>query len=156
MHFLRKYADENAKKIDRFSDAALEHVAGYAWPGNVRELENVIERAVVLCDGNAIEVEHLPQEVSPAPREHIGPQIPGWTMADIERYAILKTLETSGGSTTRAADVLGISVRKIQYKLQEFGAAPKSRIPAIHGPDRRIAAQSASASLPLPLPADEN
>jgi two-component system response regulator HydG len=52
-------------------------------------------------------------------------------MADIERYAILTTLEACGGSTTRAADVLKISVRKIQYKIQEFGAAPKSRVPAV-------------------------
>jgi len=138
MHFLHKYADENGKTIERFSDAALERIAGYGWPGNVRELENVIERATVLCDGAAIEVDHLPQDVSPAPREHVGPQIPGWAMSDIERYAILKTLEANGGSTTRAAEVLGISVRKIQYKLQEFGAAPKSRVPAVHG-DRRTA-----------------
>lgn len=132
LHFLKKYAEENGKKIERFTDKALERITGYPWPGNVRELENVIERAVVLCDGDAIGVEHLPPEVTPAPQEHAGPQIPGSTMADIERYAILKTLEANGGSTTKAADVLDISVRKIQYKLQEFGAAPKSGVPVLH------------------------
>ena len=53
-------------------------------------------------------------------------------MADIERHAILSTLEATGGSTGRAAEILGISVRKIQYKLQEYGAAPKSGIPALN------------------------
>ncbi|MBM4361060.1 MAG: sigma-54-dependent Fis family transcriptional regulator [Deltaproteobacteria bacterium] len=133
VHFLRRFAEENGKAIERFSDAALERISGYAWPGNVRELENVVERAVVLCDETEIGIAHLPPEVCPAPREQAGPRIPGWSMADIERYAILKTLESCGGSTTRAAEVLEISVRKIQYKLQEFGAAPKSRTPAVSG-----------------------
>ena len=132
-HFLRKYAEENGKAITRFSDAALARLAGYDWPGNVRELENVIERAVVIAEADTIEPQHLPPEVSPLPKEHAGPEIPGWSMADIERYAILRTLETCGGSTTKAADILGISVRKIQYKIQEFGAAPKSHMPAVNG-----------------------
>ncbi len=153
MHFLHKYSQENEKTIDRFSDAALERIIGYGWPGNVRELENVIERAVVLCDRNAIDVEHLPPDVSPLPREQIGPKIPGSTMADIERYAILKTLEVNAGSTTKAADVLGISVRKIQYKLQEFGAAPKSRVPAVHS-DRKTPAPSAFDSPDPERPGD--
>jgi DNA-binding NtrC family response regulator len=52
-------------------------------------------------------------------------------MDEIERYAITQTLEACGGSTSRAAELLGISVRKIQYKLQEYGAAPKSKLPAV-------------------------
>ena len=64
------------------------------------------------------------------------PTIPGSNMADIERFAILKTLEAYGGSTSKAAEVLGISVRKIQYKLHEYGAAPKSLVPAIRRSDK--------------------
>jgi DNA-binding NtrC family response regulator len=131
MHFLRRYSEENAKQTDHFSDAALARLVGYAWPGNVRELENVVERAVVLADGESIEPTHLPPEVVPASESRAAPLIPGSSMADIERYAILTTLEAQGGSTSRAADVLGISVRKIQYKLQEYGKAPKSGVPAL-------------------------
>jgi DNA-binding NtrC family response regulator len=57
--------------------------------------------------------------------------MPGSTMADIERHAILTTLESVGGSTSKAAEILGISVRKIQYKLQEYRAAPKSHVDAV-------------------------
>lgn len=130
--FLKRYAEENGKRVERLSESALSRLAAYTWPGNVRELENVIERAVVLAEGGAIEAEHLPAEVVPGPN-HGAPPIPGSTMGDIERYAILTTLAAQGGSTSRAADVLGVSVRKIQYKLQEYGSAPKSGVPAIIG-----------------------
>jgi two-component system, NtrC family, response regulator AtoC len=131
MHFLQHFAKENAKNVQRLSDAALARFVGYDWPGNVRELENVIERAVVLAEGDVIEPGHLPPEVMPSNENRTAPLIPGSSMADIERYAILSTLEAQGGSTSRAADVLGISVRKIQYKLQEYGRAPKSGVPAL-------------------------
>jgi DNA-binding NtrC family response regulator len=131
MHFLKRFADDNGKRLERFDDEALVRLKSYTWPGNVRELENVIERAVVMADGECVSAAALPSEVAPMTEEAEGPRIPGASMADLERYAILKTLEAHGGSTTKAADVLGISVRKIQYKIQEFAAAPKSRIPAI-------------------------
>jgi DNA-binding NtrC family response regulator len=132
MHFLRRYSEENAKRVERLSEAAITRLAAYHWPGNVRELENVMERAVVLAEGGVVEAEHLPPEVVPGPNMG-APPVPGSTMGDIERYAILTTLAAESGSTSRAADVLGISVRKIQYKLQEYGSAPKSGIPAIIG-----------------------
>ena len=130
--FLKRYAEENGRRVERLSESALSRLAAYTWPGNVRELENVVERAVVLAEGGVIEAEHLPAEVVPGPN-HGAPPIPGSTMGDIERYAILTTLAAQGGSTSRAADVLGVSVRKIQYKLQEYGSAPKSGVPAIIG-----------------------
>jgi DNA-binding NtrC family response regulator len=86
----------------------------------VRELENAVERAVVLCDGRRVEKKHLPPTVVPADQRDGPPPIPGSTIADLERYAILKTLEACGGSTSRAATVLGVSPRKIQYKLHEY------------------------------------
>jgi DNA-binding NtrC family response regulator len=118
--FLRRYAAENGKTIDTFTDDALRTLLEYRWPGNVRELENVIERAVVLCDGTRIERKHLPPSVIPSSERDGPPPIPGSTIADLERYAILKTLEACGGSTSRAATVLGVSPRKIQYKLHEY------------------------------------
>ncbi len=135
-HFLERFARENSKRVERFSDGALAQIVAYNWPGNVRELENVVERAVVLTEGHTIEQHHLPAELGAADAESSTPTIPGSTMADIERHAILTTLECQGGSTSRAAEVLGISVRKIQYKLHEYGAAPKSAIPAVRRPEK--------------------
>jgi len=132
--FLGRYAGENGKTIEGFSDDALRVLAGYDWPGNVRELENVVERAVVLCDGPHVEAKHLPPSIASlsrsGPEGDAAPRVPGSTIADLERYAILKTLEACGGSTSKAAMVLGISARKIQYKLHEYSAgqagAPKT------------------------------
>ncbi|HEY2368421.1 MAG TPA: helix-turn-helix domain-containing protein, partial [Polyangiaceae bacterium] len=143
--FLKRYADENGKPIESIADDALEAFAAYPWPGNVRELENVIERAVVLCDGKAvagsseggtvrlaIEKRHLPQSLrggEEAIDANAGPPpVPGTSIYDLERWAILKTLEACGGSTSKAAMILGISTRKVQYKLHEYsgGKPPKS------------------------------
>ncbi len=130
--FLDKYSRENDKHVESFSDEALARLAAYDWPGNVRELENVVERAVVLADGNCIELRHLPAELEPGQLDRSGISIPGSSMADIEKHAILATLEMCGGSTSRAAEMLGISVRKIQYRLHEYGEAPKSLAPTLH------------------------
>jgi len=131
LHFLKRFAEENGKTVNTISDATLALLANHPWPGNVRELENVVERAVVLAEGNALEPQHLPPEFVTASRRGGAPPIPGATMDEIERYAIMKTLESAAGSTSKAAEMLGISVRKIQYKLQEYGAAPKSHVPAV-------------------------
>jgi two-component system response regulator HydG len=129
-HFLRKYAAENGKELRGFSAEALEHLAAYNWPGNVRELENIVERAVVLARSDEVTLSELPPQLA-AVRAREGLQIPGATMEEIERYAITKTLESTGGSTSRAAEILAISVRKIQYKLHEYESAPKSARPPV-------------------------
>jgi DNA-binding NtrC family response regulator len=134
-HFLRKYSQENGKEVRGFTEGALDRIARYTWPGNVRELENVIERAVVVCRGRDISVEDLPPAVAGAAanaREGM-PPVPGSTVAELERYAILKTLEYTGGSTSRAADMLGISPRKIQYRMREYSGGPPrtNRSPAL-------------------------
>ena len=129
-HFLRKYAAENGKELRGFTSEALEHLTGYNWPGNVRELENVVERAVVMSKSTEVMLGDLPPQFAAVkPRE--GLLIPGATMDEIERYAITKTLESTGGSTSRAAEILNISVRKIQYKLHEYESAPKSARPPV-------------------------
>jgi len=127
-HFLRRFAAENNKRIDGFSDQARAKVISHRWPGNVRELENAIERAVVLCDTPTIEEEHMPTHVAPLAKGAV--RIPGATMSEIERYSILATLEATDGSTARAAEMLGISIRTIQYRLHEYGLAAKGRKPA--------------------------
>ncbi len=119
--FLRKFAEESGKNIDGFSRAAQARLLGHAWPGNVRELENAVERAVVLCDGPRIEAADLHLEGA-----HGRPR-PGLAkLADIEREAIISTLNAVE-STQRAAEVLGISIRTIQYRLKSYGLSSRSR-----------------------------
>ena len=129
-HFLRKYAAENEKELRGFTTEALDQLSTYGWPGNVRELENVVERAVILAQSQEVTVAELPPHIATV-KVRDGVQIPGATMDEIERYAITKTLESTAGSTSRAAEILNISVRKIQYKLHEYESAPKSARSAV-------------------------
>ena len=141
--FLGRYANENGRNIEAISEQALKVLAAYDWPGNVRELENVIERAVVLCEGPQVDVRHLPPSLVPSDQRDGPPPIPGSTIQDLERYAILKTLEACGGSTSKAASILGVSPRKIQYKLHEYSGGPGTE----GGPP---------ASTPHPAPRDDD
>jgi two-component system response regulator HydG len=126
MHFLKKYAAENGRQVKGFSDDVLDRISKYAWPGNVRELENAVERAVVVCRGDEIQAGDLPATVAPSGANNDGaPVVPGAKMAEIEKYAILKTLEHVGGSTRRAAEMLDISARTIQYRLKEYQTGEK-------------------------------
>jgi two-component system NtrC family response regulator/two-component system response regulator HydG len=88
----------------------------------VRELEHAIERAVILARGEMLDGALFP--TLPRPEERVshgsGPVVPGSTLGEIERDAILKTLEAVGGSTSRAAAILGISPRTIQYKVKQY------------------------------------
>ncbi|HEX6240529.1 MAG TPA: sigma-54 dependent transcriptional regulator, partial [Polyangiales bacterium] len=119
-HFLRRFASENERCIEGFSSEALKSLLAYPWPGNVRELENAIERAVVMCSGTTIEPELLPGHGTQAGTE-LGMLVPGITLDELERMAIMQALEAASGSTARAAEMLGVSRRKIQYRLKEWG-----------------------------------
>jgi two-component system response regulator HydG len=118
-HFLRRYARENEKPVRGFTPEARARIGEYAWPGNVRELENAVERAVVLCESSHVDAGDLPAVLASSRPGAV--RIPGSTMAEIERHAILATLDAVGGSTTKAARLLGLSVRTIQYRLREYG-----------------------------------
>jgi len=120
-HFVEKYTKENNKQIDGVTPNALAAMMTYRWPGNVRELENMVERAVVMCNEKTIGRRHFPvvTDTRNAGLDEI-PPIPGSSLQEIERYSIQKTLEAVGGNRTRAAEILGISLRKIQYKLKEY------------------------------------
>ncbi|MFO0678923.1 MAG: sigma-54 dependent transcriptional regulator [Polyangiaceae bacterium] len=120
-HFLRRFNEENHRNIEGFTPKAAAKIRGYRWPGNVRALENVVERAVVMCEGPFIDADDLPFEA--VPEMHSGLRIPGATMAEVERYVITKTLEATSGSTAKAAEMLDMSVRTIQYRLHEYGLA---------------------------------
>ena len=120
--FLRKYAGENDRPVQGLSEEALQHLMMYPWPGNVRELENAIERAVVMCEDELIQRDDLPTSAhGDLQNGSLMALIPGITMSELERVAILRTLDAVDGSTARAADILGISQRKIQYRVKEWG-----------------------------------
>ena len=123
-HFIAKYNAENKKEIQGVSDKAMEVLMKYNWPGNIRELENYIERAVVICQDNAIEEKHLPLDIlaNEATSERSGIEV-GMTVREMEKQLILKTLEAHDGNRTSAADVLGISARTLRNKLHEYGLA---------------------------------
>jgi two-component system NtrC family response regulator/two-component system response regulator HydG len=121
-HFIEKYNDLHGKVVKGLAPGTLNALLSYDWPGNVRELGNVVERAVVLARGSELTSDDLPPTMlGPRPHDR-SPEslIPGASWYEIEREAILRTYNMVNGSTSRAADILGISVRKIQYKLKEY------------------------------------
>lgn len=120
-HFVRRYAEENEKEIDGLTDAARDALMTHSWPGNVRELQNIVEQAVVLCESDLIDVFDLPLTVDAPDEEPLRLMIPGVTLAELERYAIMKTLEAVDGSPTKAATILGVSRRTIQYRMRQWG-----------------------------------
>jgi DNA-binding NtrC family response regulator len=131
-HFLKKYAAENGKELKGLSDEAMALLLRQPWPGNVRQLENAIERAVVLAEESVLTPAHFPTLSGAlehgASSRFSGLSIPGSSLAAIEREAILRTIESVGGSTSRAARILEISPRKIQYKLKEYHADAHSHV----------------------------
>jgi DNA-binding NtrC family response regulator len=128
-YFLHLASRDQGKDVRTVSPGALSALFAYDWPGNVRELAATVERAVEACNGTEIGADELPPVLHGARAEDrtTSALIPGATLFEIEREAILRTLEEVGGSTARAAEVLGISVRKIQYRLKEYRSGHLNR-----------------------------
>ncbi len=124
-HFLLRFAEENEQDVQGFASEALERMLDYPWPGNVRELMNVVEQAVVLADGPLVKAATLPLKPILKPQDALPLMVPGVTLAEVERYVILKTLDSVDGSRHRAAEILGISRRTLQYRLTEWGIEPR-------------------------------
>jgi transcriptional regulator with PAS, ATPase and Fis domain len=121
-HFIAKYNRENGFTVPGLSAPALERLQRHGWPGNVRELENVIQRAVVFAKSREIGVEHLRLEEVESHRtaERSESLAAGMTVADAERLLILRTLEAAAQNRTKAAEMLGISIRTLRNKLHEY------------------------------------
>jgi len=120
--FVHKFAASNGKHVLGLTQDTLAAFMAYSWPGNVRELEHAVERAVILARDDKLDLSlfpSLPRE-QPVVRSQSGPVVPGASLEEIEMEAILRTLEAAGGSTTRAASILKISPRTIQYKLKQY------------------------------------
>ena len=119
-HYLRVYAAKNGRKLEGFSNEALERLESYAWPGNVRELENLIERSVLLARKDRIDAEDLPEEIGGVkrpPRDAIL-ELVGTPLTEIEQRLLDETLRITGGNKTQAAKLLGIDVRTVARKLE--------------------------------------
>jgi len=130
---LKEMSTKHGRKVMAVSEAVLNLFRNYSWPGNVRELRNTLERAVIVCDGAVIETRHLPpsfgqtmvRSSSDDPDAvHLGV---GTTVEEAERLLILKTLESTSNNKTRAAEILGISLKTLHNKLKEYGGAAADR-----------------------------
>jgi transcriptional regulator with PAS, ATPase and Fis domain len=121
--FLIKYSKKNRKNIKGLTPQSAKLLNNYDWPGNVRELENAIERAVVMAKNEYVEPNDLPSNINVNTKKSRKEtfRIPsGATMKEIEKRVIIETLQTTNGSKSKAADILGISTRKIEYKIKEW------------------------------------
>ena len=125
-HFLKTFCDEHGRPEMRLTSQALDALAQRAWPGNVRELKNLLESIVIFNEGEKINVEDVPAEAArPAASSENGGRVQieygePRTMAEIERRAILETLERTKGKRAEAARILGIGLRTLQRKLKDY------------------------------------
>ena len=122
-HFLARFNARTGKAVRRFSEEAAELLSRHEWKGNVRELENRVERAVLLAEGDVI----LPRHLGLVPRLEVRPGVPpamavrtGTTVWEMERQLIMGTLSEVDQNRTRAAELLGISIRTLRNKLREY------------------------------------
>jgi DNA-binding NtrC family response regulator len=121
LHFLDKFCLENNRPPMGFSPEAMAALKSYSWPGNVRELQNVVERAVALCQASSVELADLPDEIrrhSPADDRITVPV--GASMEEIERLAILQTLKKTHGDKELTARLLGIGLATLYRRLKEM------------------------------------
>jgi Nif-specific regulatory protein len=125
-HFLAKYEREHGKEIKRISTPAIDMLASYHFPGNVRELENVIERAVLVCDSNVIHGHHLPPTLQTAEVSGTVTQVS--LVSAIESYEsdlVQDALKSTRGNVAKAAKMLDTTERILGYKIKKYNIAPK-------------------------------
>ncbi|MGB9106460.1 MAG: sigma-54 dependent transcriptional regulator [Terriglobales bacterium] len=120
--------EKHGRKVQMVSDSVMSLFASFAWPGNVRELRNTLERAVIVCEAGVVETKHLPPgfgQVTPRPPVQEANAVRlgvGTTVGEAEKLLILKTLEATNNNKTRAAEILGISLKTLHNKLKEYGS----------------------------------
>lgn len=116
-YFVKKYSRLLSRDVTDISGSAMEMLTGYEWPGNVRELENLIERAVILCDSAVIGPGDIALPSGQASMQDQG----AVSLEDMEREHIMRVLEESGGNQTRASQILGIDRKTLYNKLRKYG-----------------------------------
>ena len=123
-HFVEKYARTHRKPVRRIATPAIDALMRYHWPGNVRELENVIERAVVVCDGVAIHGRHLPPTLQAPEASGTTPGSLRAAVAQLERDLLQDALKSARGSVAEAAQMLVTTERILRYKLRKYQIVP--------------------------------
>ena len=118
--FLRRFSGQNGKKMDRISDEAMELLVHQDWPGNVRELENTIERGVLIGSGETLLPEDLILDIGPKDMSATVSPAAGMTVREMEKQLITNTLQSVNDNRTHAAKMLGISIRTLRNKLNEY------------------------------------
>ncbi|HVJ05518.1 MAG TPA: sigma-54 dependent transcriptional regulator [Candidatus Saccharimonadales bacterium] len=130
---------KHQRNVRTASDPVMQLFEEFSWPGNVRELRNALERAVIVCDSSVIEPRHLPPSFGNSPVRfpindadaiHVGV---GTTVDEAERQLIVKTLESTHNNKTRAAEILGISLKTLHNKLKEYGTQGQVTSGAVAG-----------------------
>jgi DNA-binding NtrC family response regulator len=121
-HFLKDIASSKGTPPRRISPEVMRRFQNYRWQGNVRELRNVLEQMMVLAEGEMLTERDLPEQIAEGSQTSANPsEIPtGLTMDELEKLAITKALDQCGNNRTHAANRLGISVRTLQRKLQQY------------------------------------
>ncbi len=124
-HFVERFNAQLGRRVKGIAPQLLAALRSQPWPGNVRELRNVVENMVLFCQGEELTLADLPPEYRQARGAGGTEPAAGWSprpMAEIEREAILKTLELTSGHRAKAAQLLDIGLRTLQRKLKEYGA----------------------------------
>ncbi|MBS1583283.1 MAG: sigma-54-dependent Fis family transcriptional regulator [Bacteroidetes bacterium] len=116
-HFIGIFAARDRRTIAEVEPAFIEALCRYPWPGNIRELRNVMERSVILLDGETLTAEVLPAELRFGDR----PPLPALSLAAMEQAQIAKVLRHTGGNKTEAARLLGIGLTTLYRKIEEYG-----------------------------------
>ena len=123
--FLKKHTRNTSRLVRGLTSETKKLMVDYGWPGNVRQLESAIERAILLCEGDLITVEDLPlevrQEASPAAEGVFKLPPEGISFEDVERGLIMQAMEQTDYNITKAAKLLGLTFRTLQYRLEKFG-----------------------------------
>ena len=131
LHFAQQFARELNRPAPQFTPLAMERFVYYGWPGNVRELQHALERLIITCDASPIDVAHLPPLIAATEPELTadraitalaadGLDLPKLT-ANLERQAIEKALQRSGGVISEAAQMLHVTRRILRYKIDQLG-----------------------------------
>ena len=123
--FINQFCQENGKPHLKIDSATLTLLKKYRWPGNIRELGNIVERSCLMCQGDKILPSHLFFDEELQSKENGTPRFSG-TIYEMEKELIMQTLEEVNGNKTKAADSLGISIRTLRNKLNEYGETSTS------------------------------
>jgi DNA-binding NtrC family response regulator len=121
-NFINQFCQENGKSSIKVDAATLTLLKKYRWPGNIRELGNIVERSCLMCQGDTMLPSHLFFDEELHPNEKEAPRMSG-TIYEMEKELIMQTLEEVSGNKTKAADSLGISIRTLRNKLNEYNSA---------------------------------